>query len=54
MGYWLDVKGLAVKFLAETRDVSLLHNIQTGSVAQPASHMMKARASCPGGKVARA
>jgi hypothetical protein len=34
------------------QDLSLLHNVQTGSGAHPASYSIGIGASCPGGKAA--
>jgi hypothetical protein len=39
-----------VRVLAETGNFSLLHRVQTGSVAHPASYPMGKRGSLPGGK----
>jgi hypothetical protein len=39
-----------VRFLARTRDFSLLHSVYTGSVALPASHPVGSGGSFPGGK----
>jgi len=43
-----------VQLLTEARDLPLLHSIQTGFGAQPASHSMGIGSYVPGGKVARA
>jgi hypothetical protein len=39
-GYGLDCRGNGFRFPAEARDISLLHSVQTGSGAHPASHPM--------------
>jgi hypothetical protein len=44
---------VGVQFPAEARDFSLLHSIQTGFVAHPASYPMGTGSSFPTGKVAR-
>jgi hypothetical protein len=36
LGYWLDDRGIGIQ-LQERRDVALLHSIQTGPGAYPAS-----------------
>jgi hypothetical protein len=41
-----------VKFLAGTRDFSVLYSIKTGSKAHPASYPMGTGGSIPKGKVA--
>jgi hypothetical protein len=42
-----------VQFLARARDFSLLHSVQTGSGAHPASYQMDSRASFSGGSATR-
>jgi hypothetical protein len=39
-GYWLVVQGIGVQFPAVERDFPLLHNVQIGSGAHPASYLM--------------
>jgi hypothetical protein len=43
-----------VRFLAERRDLSLLHSVQTGSGAHLASYPMDTWDSFPGGRAAGA
>jgi len=45
--------GIVVPFQADTKKFSVLHNVQTGSVAHPASHSLGAEGSYAGRKAAR-
>jgi hypothetical protein len=47
-GYGLNDQGIAVRFPAVARDVSLLHSVQTRSGAHPASYQMSNGGSFPG------
>jgi hypothetical protein len=49
-GYGLDGRGIGVRFLSRSRDMSLLHSFQTGSEAYPASYTMGTGDSFPGVK----
>jgi hypothetical protein len=53
-GYGLDDSGAGVRFPAGIGNVSLLHRVQTGSEAHPASYPMSTGSSFSGGKVAGA
>jgi hypothetical protein len=44
---------MGVRFPAGAGDFSLLHRVQTGSGAQPASSLMGTGVSLPGGKAVR-
>jgi hypothetical protein len=46
-GYGLDGRGVGVRSLAGVRDFSLLHSVQTGSGAQPASYAVGTGALSP-------
>jgi hypothetical protein len=45
-------RGVGIRFPVGTRDLSLLHNVQAGSRAHPASCTMGAGSCFPGGKAA--
>jgi hypothetical protein len=53
LGYGLGGRGVGVRFPAEARDFCLLHNVQTGSGAHPASYAMDTGDSFLGGKSER-
>jgi hypothetical protein len=48
----MDNRRIGIRFQVETRDFYLLHSIQIGSIAHPASHPTDIRAPFPGDKVA--
>jgi hypothetical protein len=50
--YKIGGRGIGVRFPASARDFSLLHSVQTGSGAHPASYTMGTRGCFPGGKAA--
>jgi hypothetical protein len=52
-GYGLDNRGVAVRITVKSR-FSLLHVVQTGCGAHPASYRMGTASSFPGGKAAGA
>jgi hypothetical protein len=52
LDYRLDDRGSRVPFPAGTRNFSLHHRVQNGSVTHPASYPMGIRGSFLGGKVA--
>jgi hypothetical protein len=43
IGYGLNDRGIKVRFLAGTRNISLLHKFQTDSEAHPVSYTMGTR-----------
>jgi hypothetical protein len=53
-GYGLDDRGSRVRFPAGAGNFSLLHRVQNGSGAHPASYLVGTRGSFPGGKAAGA
>jgi hypothetical protein len=54
LGYGLDDRDSRVRFPARAGNFSLLHLVQNGSGAQPASYPMGKRGYFPGGKAAGA
>jgi hypothetical protein len=50
----MDGRGIRFRFPAGVRDVSLLHSVQTGSGAHPASSPVSAGRAFPVGKAAGA
>lgn len=54
MSYWLNYRRIGVRFQAEERDISPLHNIQTGSGARQAFYAMGTGRYFPGNKAAGA
>jgi hypothetical protein len=52
LGYGLDDRGSRVRFPAGAGNFSILHRVQNGSRAHPASYPMGTRGSFPGGKAA--
>jgi hypothetical protein len=46
----MDGLRIKVRYQAGARDKSLLHNVQTGSGAYPASYKIDSRGSYPGSK----
>jgi hypothetical protein len=51
-GYGLDDRGSGIRFPKGAGDFSLLHRVQTGSGAHPASYPLGKTGSFPGGKAA--
>jgi hypothetical protein len=51
-GYGLEDRGSRVRLPAGAGNFSLLHRVQNGSGAHPASYLMSTRGSFPGSKVA--
>jgi hypothetical protein len=47
-GYLLDGQGIGVRLLTRERGFALLHNVHTGSGAQPACYAMDTVGSFPG------
>jgi hypothetical protein len=52
MGYGLDDRGSRARFPAGAGNFSLHHRVQNSSGAHPASYLMGARVTFPGGKAA--
>jgi hypothetical protein len=54
LGYMLDDREIGIRFLAGARYFSLLLNVQTDSVAHPASYIMRTVSCFLGGNTAGA
>jgi hypothetical protein len=54
LGYGLDGRGVEIRFPARGRDISLLHNVQTGYEVHLASYTMGTVGCFPGSKGAGA